>query len=166
MDTTRFLLSLAQMALAIAGFSGILIAFIRTPGKLTDLERYRLQWLFGPSFGAMFLALLPTTFQVVDLPASLAFRIASGALAAFTVIWYASQIGPTRRHLRETPAIFQRRTLYGLAAGHVVSAAFQTTAAAGAWGDRVEGIFACGIVWLLFTAAYQFSRILFVRPDE
>lgn len=165
MDTTRFLLSLSQMALAIAGFSGILIAFTRTPGKLSDLERYRLEWLFGPSFGAMFLAVLPTAFQIVDLPAGLAFRIASGALAAFTVIWYVYQFGPTRRHLRETPAIFQRLPLFGLAGGHAVSVAFQTTAAAGAWGDKADGVFACGIVWLLFTAAYQFSRILFVRPE-
>jgi hypothetical protein len=107
-DTTALLLSLSQMALAIAGFSGITIAFIRTPGKLSDLERYRLAWLFG--------AFSPGP----------AVRIASGALVAFTVRSYSLLIGPTRRSLRETR----------------LSSSFR------------------------FHAAYQFSRILFVRPAE
>jgi hypothetical protein len=154
------------MALAIAGFSGITIAFIRTPGRLSDLERYRLAWLFGASFGAMFLGLLPIALRAVDISSGSAIRIASGALVAFTVTWYSLLIGPTRRFLRETPAIFQLPILYGLAVGHAASTALQTAVAAGAWQERAEGIFACGIVWLLFHAAYQFSRILFVRPAE
>jgi hypothetical protein len=146
-DTTTLLLSLSQMALAIAGW-------------------YRLAWLFGASFGAMFLALLPIALTVVDMSAGLAVRIASGSLVAFTVIWYSILIGPTRRFLRETPAIFQLPVLYGLAAGHAASSVLQAAVALGAWPERADGIFACGIVWLLFHAAYQFSRILFVRPAE
>lgn len=166
MDTSALLLSLSQMALAIAGFSGITIAFIRIPGRLSDLERYRLAWLFGGSFGAMFLALVPIALQVVGVPGIAAVRAASGGLAAYTLIWYSSLLRPTRRFLRETPAIFQLPILYGLAAGHATSCVLQTAVAAGAWPERAPGIFACGIVWLLFHAAYQFSRILFVRPAE
>ena len=59
MEAPAFLLTLSQMALAVAGFSGITIAFLRTPGRLSELEAYRYVWMFGASFGAMFLVLLP-----------------------------------------------------------------------------------------------------------
>jgi hypothetical protein len=163
MDTTRFLLSLAQMALAIAGFSGLLIAFTRTPGKPTDLERYRLQWLFGPSFGAR------SWRSCRPLPGRGSARgpgvpDRAGA-CAFTVIWYAFQIGPTAAPARDAGHLPTGGRCSGLPRPRRERSSF-TTAAAGAWGDRIEGIFACGIVRLMFTAAYQFSRILFVRPDE
>jgi hypothetical protein len=32
------------------------------------------------------------------------------------------------------------------------------------FGTSFAGIFASGVIWLLFHSAYQFSRILFVRP--
>ena len=66
----------------------------------------------------------------------------------------------------EAPTIFHRPILFGIAAGHASNVVVQGSMAAGAWPTRAEGIFACGILWLLFHAAYQFSRILFVRPSE
>lgn len=166
MEAPALLLTLSQMALAVAGFSGITIAFLRTPGRLTALEAYRYVWMFGASFGAMFLALLPAALMVVDVSPRAASRVAAGALVAFTLTWYGILIGPTRRFLRESPAVFHRPILFALAAGHAANVLVQGAVAAGAWGARADGIFACGILWLLFHAAYQFSRILFVRPSE
>ncbi|HSN72949.1 MAG TPA: hypothetical protein VLT59_15640, partial [Steroidobacteraceae bacterium] len=59
MDSTELLTAIAEIALGLAGFSGVMTAFMQRPGRLTGIETYRIGVLLGASLGAMFLALVP-----------------------------------------------------------------------------------------------------------
>ena len=161
---TGILSTIAEIALALAGFSGIVVAFTREPGQLTDLESYRLTLLFGPSLGAVFLALLPWALSHSGLEGEEIWRLASGIMAAYTVVLVCRLIGPTRRFLREARDIFDLRLLIPIALGHVVNGGVQAANALGGFGIRSQAVFVWGLLWLVFHAAHQFSRILFKRP--
>jgi hypothetical protein len=160
------LLALSQMALAVAGFSGITIAFTRTPGRLSGIEKYRLRWLFGTAFAAMFTPLVAVALTTLRVAPEIGIRTASATLAAVTLLVYVVQAPPTLRYLRETPSIFRLPVLVGLAAGNAVNAMLQSAVAAGAWPDHAAGVLVLGVVWLLLHSAYQFSRLLFVHPAQ
>ena len=130
METSEIVLVLCQMALAVAGFSGITIAFIRTPGRLSELETYRLTWLFGTSFSALFVGLVPVVIGQFTVSETAAWRLGAGLMAGATLLLYAAQLSPSRRFLRETPTIFHRWILFGLALGHAANLGLQVTVAA------------------------------------
>ncbi|HUP18940.1 MAG TPA: hypothetical protein VM778_03185 [Gemmatimonadota bacterium] len=154
------------MALALAGFSGITIAFVRLPGRLTPLESYRLSLLFGTTFGAMFLGLLPLGIAVLGVEAGAAWRASSALMAAYSVAFVGSRLGPSLRFMHETPEVFHRWILGSNAVIHLANAGVQTAVALGAFEERREGIYVWGVLWFLFHGAQQFSRILFIRPRE
>jgi len=51
--------TVAEVAIGLAGFSGLLVAFRRSLGPLSSVQKYRMRILFALSFGALFLSLLP-----------------------------------------------------------------------------------------------------------
>lgn len=166
MDETSLLITFSQMALGLAGFSGITIAFVRQPGRLTPLESYRLSLLFGTTFGAMFLGLLPVGLPLLGLGEDVAWRVSSAVMAIVAVVFVGSRLGPTLRFMRETPEVFHRRILGSIAVVHIVNAAVQAASAAGAFDGRRGGVYVWGILWFLLHGAQQFARILFIRPRE
>ena len=60
MEQEAFLLAIAQIAVTLAGFSGLVVA-IRgdSPAEWHARDIWSLTWMFGTSFGALFLSLLP-----------------------------------------------------------------------------------------------------------
>ena len=46
--TVDFLIAVAEIALGVAGFSGIAMYFKRKPGPLTNVEVYRVSILWSP----------------------------------------------------------------------------------------------------------------------
>jgi hypothetical protein len=59
---SEILTTIAQLGIAVSGFSGIAIAFNRQPGRLSDFEAFRVSILFANSFAAVFLSLIPFAF--------------------------------------------------------------------------------------------------------
>lgn len=166
MDETTLLITLSQMALGLAGFSGIAVAFTRRPGRLTPLEVYRLSLLFGTTFGAMFLALLPAALEVLGAGPDLAWRVSSAVMAGYAAAFAAWRVGPTLRFMRETPEVFHRRILGSIGVIHLVNAGIQMASALGAFGGRRGGVYVWGVLWFLLHGAQQFARILFIRSRE
>jgi len=58
--------TIAQLAVAVTGFSGIVIAFNRQPGRLSDFEAFRILILFTNSLAAMFLSLIPFALHYMN----------------------------------------------------------------------------------------------------
>ena len=54
---------IAEVSIAFAGFSGLIVALRKRGGPLTDIQKLRLGVLLGLAFGALFLALLPELLQ-------------------------------------------------------------------------------------------------------
>lgn len=81
MPISDLLIAIAQIAVALAGFSG-LVAAIRTaaPEGWHPRDIWSLFWMFGASIGALVLALLPLWLTLFEWPEDLVYR-ASSAVA-------------------------------------------------------------------------------------
>ena len=164
MDPTAPLTTVAQIAVGLAGFTGIVIAFTRRPGELTPIESYRLAILFGTSFGALFLSLVPFAFGLLGVGSPAVWRLSSAAFVAFEVGLLGTLVPRTLGYLRQAREIFNLRVLGGLAAGHAVAIVLLVVNVAGGFEGAAAGVFLWARVWLLFHSALQFARMLFVRP--
>jgi len=163
MNGTEILTTIAQLGVAVAGFSGIAIAFNRQPGGLSDFEAFRLSLLFANSLAAVFLSLIPFGFFYLGWSQEMIWRTASGACAVFEVGFIATHLPPARRFLRAHRELFNLKLLTFVTCGHVINLVAQSLNALGLMEARLS-IFIFGMLWLLFHGAFQFGRILFVQP--
>ncbi len=159
-----FLQTIAEISIGLAGFSGLIVALRKTPGPLTDVQKYRLKILFAMTFGAMFMSLVPYLLLSFQVPEDRIWFDASSALFAYTltfVIW-----GITRmRHVANlAPEIFNWWIFYSLMFGHFLVLLLQAAVMTGFIENRAPGAFSLGLIWYLIHAAYQFSRMLFILP--
>src|SRR5438270_10388611 len=100
MNGAEILTTIAQLGVAVTGFSGIAIAFNRQPGRLNDFEAFRVSLLFANSLAAVFLSLIPFAFFYLGWRQEVIWRAASGLGFVFEAVFIASHISPARRFLR------------------------------------------------------------------
>jgi len=163
MNGAEILTTIAQLGLAITGFSGIAIAFNRQPGRLSSVEKFRVSILFANSLAATFLALLPFAFFYMEWSDARIWRTASALLALFSGGFLTVQAAQVPRFFREHRQLFHLGQLAFVVGGHVINAIVQLLNALGLVRARLS-IFILGLLWLLFHSAFQFGRILFVQP--
>ena len=166
MEEKELLLTIAQTALGIAGFSGVMSAFMKRPGKLTSVETYRVGVLLGISFSAMFLAFLPLVLDALGSAAPRLWAGASAAMAAFSIAALTVFLLASWRISRHAPEIFNPWVIGATALGHLANVVLQLVNATDAGGVPAPGIYVTGLLWYLFHAALQFSRMLFIQPAD
>jgi hypothetical protein len=164
--TVELLIGIAQIALGVAGFSGIAMYFKRKPGPLTNVEVYRIAILFFNSFAAVFLSLVPFPLQQFGLSESTVWRLSSGLVAIFEIIFHSYYLPRSQRYRRQVPEIFSLQSLTLTYTGGLSNTVLQTLNAFGLAGRHYEAIFMIGVMWLLFHATFQFGRILFIQPID
>lgn len=132
MAASELLLAISQLAVALAGFSG-LIAAIRTasPDGWHPRDIWSLSWMLGASIGALALALLPPWLGLFGGPDETAFRIAS-AVAALGIGAFVAVMAWTGRRL--TRAGHPPRVPYFPAAIALLLGGTSAVTAAGAAG--------------------------------
>ena len=162
MFDTETLATIAQLGVGLAGFSGIALVLTRGGAALNRLESDRLAIMLGSSLGATFLGLLPLVLATVEPRADLQCRMASGIMAAYTVGFLRFYVIRTWRMRAQAPEIVHPAPFGLVIAGHSGNLILQVAALA--------QVVACvpaymiGLFWMLFHGAYQFGRILFIRP--
>jgi hypothetical protein len=158
--------TIAQIGIAFAGFSGLVIAFRRNSGPLSVVHKYRLRILLALAFGAMFLALLPDLLQHLDVTPRRLWRVATLVGAAYSCTflgwWYAA----SRQMVQLVPEIFSRFALLRMTLGHVAVIALLLAVAAGYLEPYASGVFLAALAWYLLHSAQQFSRMLFIQPHN
>ena len=84
MPVADLLIAIAQVGVALAGFSG-LIAAIRTaaPEGWHPRDIWSLSWMLGASIGALVLSLLPLWLSLFGGPDEIVYRIASAVAALY-----------------------------------------------------------------------------------
>ena len=99
MPISDLLIAIAQIAVALAGFSG-LVAAIRTaaPEGWHPRDIWSLFWMFGASIGALVLALLPLWLTLFKWPEDIVYR-ASSAIAFLYIATLVSAMVSTSLHL-------------------------------------------------------------------
>ena len=163
MNGVEILTTIAQLGIAVAGFSGIAIVFNRQPGGLCGFEAFRVSLLFANSFAAVFLSLIPFGFFYFGWSEELIWRTASGVCFAFEVAFMATHVPWVFQFLHVHRELFNFKLLTFVAFGHLINAVAQLLNTLGMTEARLS-IFIFGLLWLLFHGAFQFGRILFVQP--
>ena len=163
-DLTEALATIAEVAIGLAGFSGIVVVLSRTyERRLTPLERYRLFILLVPSLASTFLALVAVALVSAGVPG--AFRIGSALLAAFCLWFPASRVRKTLQFHRRIPELFNTYVIWGLLAGYLLVATVSLLHALNVFGEE-PAVLLLGLLWPLFQSAVQFARMLFIRPTD
>jgi hypothetical protein len=156
--------TIAEVAVGLAGFSGLVLVLGQRRDHLTSLDKYRLILLLTPSLAALFLALAPLALLETGIAPTVLWRTASG-VQALTCLGIVVGFAPwTRRAMREAPEVFHRSQLAIVAVGYLLNGVVQGLHAAGVFGSQNSGVYLIGLVFLLLHAGHQFVRILMVRP--
>ena len=163
-EIPQSLQTIAEIGIAFAGFSGLVIAFRRKAGPLSEVHKYRLRVLLTLAFGAMFLALLPDLLSSLEVPAGALWRAATLVAAVFSCAFLAWWFAASRRMMRLVPEIFSALALLRMVVGHVSILVLLVIVAAGGLERYGPGVYLAALAWYLLHAAQQFSRMLFIQP--
>lgn len=164
MDTPQSFQTIAEISIAFAGFSGLVIALRRDGGPLTETQAYRLRVLLLLAFGAMFLSLLPDLIAYFGVTDATTWAVCCAGCAAFSLAFSAWWLGASRHMMKTVPEIFSGYALARMATGHAIVALVLLTVLFPSQAGLRPAACQLALVWYLLHAAQQFSRMLFIQP--
>lgn len=156
--------TIAEISIAFAGFSGLVVALRKNSGPLTNVQKYRLRVLLTLAFGALFLSLLPELLEYLGTGSAVLWLVASLAAAVFSLVFLSWWLAASRRMMKRVPEIFNGYALARMAVGHAIIIALLLAVAVSLLDAAGPGIYLAALVWYLLHAAQQFSRMLFIQP--
>ena len=160
MQDTDLLQTIAEIATALAGFTGV-VAFLgeRARGQWRAVDLFRFNNLLTTSIAALLLSFAPILIFKLGAPESAAWRWSSGMTAAILLIVFARG-----RAILQLPEVEQleisRPALGALAAIQAATFVLLVANATGFAYSGESGPFLVGLVWLLAFSAFQFVRLL------
>ena len=166
MDIPQSLQTIAEISIAFAGFSGLIVAFRRHRGPLTPVERFRLQILLALAFAAMLLAFLPELLAEAGIAAPRVWVASSAVLGGWALLFVGWWTLRSRRISRQVPEIFDWFAFARMAAGHALIITLQLLVVLGVVREHAPAAYLAGLIWFLLHAAHQFARMLFVQPRD
>ena len=165
MSEQETLTSVAEFAIALAGFSGVVVALGKQPGRWAPADRYRLLNVLTFAFSSGFMAYLPMGLAHAGLSGSPLWRASSGFFLCFWVIGAAINIPRIRSLPNDVRAVLHpvvRQIAYTTFAIANLVLLLNTLG----FGFRPQfSAYFLGLVILLLNGSIQFTRILFARPD-
>jgi len=164
MQVPQSLQTIAEISIAFAGFSGLIVALRKNTGPLTEVEKYRLQILLTLAFGAMFLSFLPELLQNFEVEVQKIWVYASSALSVYSIVFLFWWISASRRIMRAVPEIFNWFAFSSMTVGHVVIVSLQVAVILSLFVQKGAAVYVIALIWYLMHAAQQFARMLFVQP--
>lgn len=166
MHVPQSLQTIAEISIAFAGFSGLIVALRKKAGPLTKLEKFRLQILLILAFGAMFLSFLPEVLQSLELESRDAWMYAGTVLCLYSVVFLVWWVRKSRNLAHVAPEIFDWGAFSRMAVGHVAIILLQLAAIFSLVDDKGATAYVIALIWYLIHAAQQFARMLFVQPNS
>ena len=158
------LTTVAEIGIALAGFSGLVVVLRKNNGPLNEIEKYRMSVLLALAFGAVFLAMLPVALQKLALADNILWRWSSAVLTVFSVVFVLGWVFSSRRFFHVAREIFSVPAFSVVVFGHLCNLFLQLSVTLGFWVGRESGIYFLGLLWMLAHASQQFVRMLFVQP--
>lgn len=165
MEQIDALVYIAELALGIAGFSGVVVALGTRPGVWPMVDRLRLATLLVSGLGALFLVLIAMMLLMLNIGDTFVWRISSCLMALLLLVMLTTIVPRAWSITRETTgmksaysvAVFIPSVIVG-----VVTALFQSANAIGSFENDAFGILFGGLVVLLIVSGTQFVRLLFM----
>ena len=164
MEIPGFYQTIAEISVAIAGFSGLIIALRKDAGPLTRVQKYRLQVLLLLSFGAMFLSLVPEFLLYWHIPDEILWRMFDVVLIVYSLAFLSWWVSDSMRIRDTDPEIFNWFAFSRMIAGHVIIVLVLLSAVLPLPGPPIVAACSLALLWYLVHAAQQFTRMLFIRP--
>lgn len=160
------LLTLAEVAVALAGFSSVVVLFRRggVQSEWRPEDRFRFRVMLEASLLAAFFALLPLAISGLGVRGPLLWRVSSGLLAAsllvgLTQMMLARTEGATRAL---NPALGS-----SIAAAHGLTLLVQVSNVVGAPPFPLgPGPYVFGVVWLTVYSGLMFYRLMMAPIRE
>ncbi len=160
MHNVDILLTMAEIAIALAGFAGVATAFLRRgagswpPGSLV-----RFRSMVENSLGAFAFSLIPLAFVLAEVSDDTTWALCSVLLAVFIVM---RQLFSVRRSGGAIASGGNPRIVYFYYAGSTaaVTALLLNSASLG-FDQSFTGYF-LGLLWVTFHAATSFFRLIYV----
>jgi hypothetical protein len=151
MDAAGALMTIAQLAVSLTGFAGLLIAF-RFGKRWERVEIYALKFLFRSSIGAFVGGLLPLPMMIAGVMDGRLWSVCFAALGSWmlTMVFLAFRA----RYSGDLRPRFEFG-YWGLTLSGVVAGALQFVAAFDVDGLRQPAIYMVGLYWLLLVATFQ-----------
>jgi hypothetical protein len=154
----------AEIAVGLAGFSGVAVVLGRGPGRWSPGDAARIRLLLGAAFAALFASLVPIGLVWTGVPEPLGVRVGAGVLLIAFLLW---SIGASRSLGRLSP---EERAVFDPLVARLIRALSSVTMGAlalvgvGLAGRAAAALFFLGLLLALGYAAFGFARLLFVRP--
>jgi len=161
MHVADFLLAIAQLGVALAGFSG-LIAAIRTTSSEGWHPRdiWSLTWMLGTSIGALMLALLPLWLSLFEGWDRVAWRASSAFACVYVLLLVAVQLRASRRLTRNGFPPRVPLFPFALTALLAIAGVAAGIGAFGGWGRALVPVYAGCLVALLLAAVIVLAIFL------
>ena len=166
MDASQALSTIAQLALGLVGFTGVVIAVDQDKAEVSRVDAYRLNVLLYSSSGAMFLALLPLGLEFLNLTENDIWKLSNLGHAIFAFAFLMWFIPASRLTMQAAPEIFNFAVWRSYLAGHLANGILQILAVLGVANKQAIGIFIFGLFWLLFISLVQFRRMLLIHQRK
>lgn len=146
--------TLAQIAIGLAGFSGIIITLQKKPAnEYAAIRRARLGDLLFASLGVIFFSFLPTLIEGVNGDAHNALRISNFMFGCYHVILLLLFFKTAAGAAFDPSELLIMPIVFG-----VMFAQFAT--AFGYFAAYVEAAFFLALLWFLFIASFNFVLLL------
>ncbi len=165
-DSPNILQTIAEISIAFAGFSGLIVALRKRPGPLTRVQKFRLQVLLALAFGALFLSFMPDAIWTLSGDERGPEYLPNIVLLGYSLIFVGWWTASSRTAARAAPEIFNWFAFARMTAGHAVVIGLQSWVLLAGRIDYASGVFLVGLIWYLLHAAQQFCRMLFVQVAE
>jgi hypothetical protein len=158
--------TMAQIAVAFAGFSGIVAAFSQQPGQWATADQLRVRNLIIVSLSTMFFALLPSGLEAAHVAERSIWRWSSATMGFFTAISTTASLSALAKLQPNQRFIFSRVILTITIVGSFLNVAAQSMNAA-AWPYQPHGaVYIFGVMYMLLMAGALFLRLVTVRPPR
>lgn len=165
MDHFDALVIIAELALGIAGFSGVVVALGARPGVWPKVDRLRLATLLASSLGALFLALIALMLLMLKVGDGLVWKISSLLMALLLFVMLITIVPGAWSITRNTTGITSPYSVAVFIPTVVVAAGtvlVQLSSTAGLISIDAFGVLFGGLVILLIISGTQFVRLLFM----
>ena len=156
--------SLAEFAIALAGFTSIVVIFGRRGGEFHPVDRFRILSALVPSLYCAFLALVPVGLDLAGFSASSVWRASSLALVA--VVGLESILTEVRRSRLppESLTVLSSRLKNGFRLLRLLAILSGVLNGTGVLFAPQAGVYFLAVVCPLVIGAMSFVRTVFVRP--
>ncbi len=147
MDSPESLQTIAEIGVAIAGFSGLIVALRKNAGPLTKVQKYRLQVLLSLAFGAMFLSFVPELLYYFDASSDKIWILSGVVISIYSVSFLIWWVTASLRIKTTDPDIFNWFAFSRMAAGHVGVVFLQLAVVFSLLEKTSAGAYSAGLIW-------------------